>query len=86
MPRPWWGRSWVCVVVEICLHSLIASEEGRVLVKQTRKQLLELARLMLPSLVHEAVRVKVISMHNDISKVSGEELVIFITAEAPRFQ
>lgn len=32
-----------------------------------------------------SVGVKVISMHHDISTVTGEELVIFITAEAPRF-
>lgn len=61
-------------------------ETGRDLIKQTRKQLLELARPMLESLVHEATGVKVLSMHSDISTATGEELVLFSLAEAPRFQ
>ncbi len=61
-------------------------EKGRELIKQTRKQLLELARPMLESLVHEAASVKVRSMHHDISTVTGEEVVIFTLAEAPRFE
>ncbi len=60
--------------------------KGRDLIKQTRKQLLELARPMLESLVHEATGVKVVSMHSDISTLTGEEVVIFSLAEAPRFQ
>ena len=60
-------------------------EKGRNLVKQVRTQLLELARPMLESLVHEVAGVKAVSMHHDISTVTGEELVIFALAEAPRF-
>jgi uncharacterized protein YbcI len=41
---------------------------------------------MLESLVHEITRVKVVSMHHDLSTVSGEEVVIFSLADAPRFQ
>jgi CheY-like chemotaxis protein/uncharacterized protein YbcI len=62
-----------------------APEKGRDLVKQVRKQLLELARPMLESLVHEVAGVKVVSMHHDISTVTGEEVIIFSLAEAPRF-
>ncbi len=61
-------------------------EKGRDLIKQSRKQLLELARPMLESLVHEASGVKVLSMHHDISTVTGEEVIVFSLAEAPRFQ
>ena len=59
--------------------------KGRDLIKQVRKQLLELAGPMLESLVHEVVGVKVFSMHHDISTVTGEEVVIFSLAGAPRF-
>ena len=41
---------------------------------------------MLESLVHEAVGVKVRSMHHDISTLTGEEVVVFSLTEAPRFQ
>ncbi len=76
----------VLTLAERQLSKSTTPEKGRDLVKQTRKQLLELARPMLESLVHEAVGVKVISMHHDISTVTGEEMVIFTVAETPRFQ
>jgi CheY-like chemotaxis protein/uncharacterized protein YbcI len=68
------------------LGKSVSPEKGRDLIKQVRKQLLELARPMLESLVHEVAGVKVVSMHHDISTVTGEEVVIFSLAEAPRFQ
>jgi CheY-like chemotaxis protein/uncharacterized protein YbcI len=61
-------------------------EKGRDLIKQTRKQLLELARPMLESLVHEVTGVKVLSMHHDISTVTGEEVIVFSLVNGPRFQ
>jgi len=61
-------------------------ETGRDLIKQTRKQLLELGRPMLESLIHEATGVKTLSMHHDISTVTGEEVVMFSLAATPRFQ
>ena len=60
-------------------------EKGRDLIKQTRKQLLELARPMLESLIHEITGVKVLSMHHDISTVTGEEVVVFSLVKEPRF-
>ncbi len=41
---------------------------------------------MLESLVHEAAGVIVLSMHNDISTETGEQMVPFPMVEAPRFQ
>ena len=76
----------VLTLAERQLGKSFSPEKGRDLVKQTRKQLLELARPMLESLVHEAAGVKALSMHHDISTVTGEEVVIFPLAEAPRFQ
>ena len=35
-------------------------------------------------LVHEVVGVKELSMHHDISTVTGEEVVLFSLTEAPR--
>ena len=72
-------------VAERQLAKSLSPEKGRDLIKQTREQLLELARPMLESMVHEVVGVKVLSMHHDISTVTGEEVVIFSLTEAPRF-
>ncbi|MBA4015562.1 MAG: hypothetical protein C0483_00020 [Pirellula sp.] len=40
------------------------------------KQLLELARPMLESLIHEVTGVKALCMHHDISTVTAEEIVV----------
>lgn len=76
----------VLTLAERQLGKSASPERGRDLIKQTRKQLLELARPMLESLVHEAAGVKVRSMHHDISTITGEEVVVFSLEEAPRFQ
>ena len=72
-------------LAECQLGKSLSPQKGRDLIKQARKQLLELARAMLESLVHEAVGVKVTSMHHDISTVTGEEVVVFSLAGMPRF-
>ena len=72
-------------VAERQLVKSLSPERGRDLIKLTREQLLELARPMLESMVHEVVGVKVLSMHHDISTVTGEEVVIFSLIEAPHF-
>lgn len=76
----------VLTLAERQLGKSLSPEKGRDLIKQTRKQLLELARPMLESLVHEVAGVKVLSMHHDISTVTGEEVVLFSLAESPRFE
>jgi uncharacterized protein YbcI len=63
-----------------------SAENGRGLIKQVRNQLLELARPMLESLVHEVAGVKVLSMHHDLSTVTGEEVVIFSLVAVPRLE
>ena len=50
-----------------------------------RNHLLELARPMLKSIIYEVTGVKVLSMHHDISTVTGEEVVLFALSKAPRF-
>ncbi len=76
----------VLTLAERQLGTSMTPEKGRDLIKQARKQLLELARPMLESLVHEAAGMKVLSMHHDISTVTGEEVVIFSLAGTPRFE
>ena len=63
----------------------VSAEKGRDLIKQVRKQLMELARRMMESIIHEVTGVKVLSMHHDISIVTGEEVVLFSLVEEPRF-
>ena len=61
-------------------------EKGRDLLKQVRTHLLETARTLLEAMVQEVTGIKVMSMHHDISTVTGEEVVLFTLAEAPEFR
>jgi uncharacterized protein YbcI len=74
----------VLTLAERQLGKSSSLETGRDLIKQVRKQLLEVARPMLESLVHEVTGVKVLSMHHDISTVTGEEVIVFSLVAAPR--
>ena len=62
------------------------AEKGRDLLKQVRVQLFETARPVLEAMVQEVTGVGVLSLHHDISTVTGEEVVIFTLAESPLFR
>ena len=62
------------------------SEKGRELLKQVRTQLIETARPVLEAMVEGVAGVKVLSLHHDISTVTGEEVVLFTLAESPLFR
>lgn len=56
---------------------------GRSLLKQVRAHMVATGRTRLESIVEEAVGVKLVSVHHDISTITGEELIVFSLAEAP---
>ena len=64
----------------------VPSEKGRDLVKQVRTHLIETANPSLQSLVQAIIGVKVVSLHHDISTLTGEEVVMFTLAESPFFR
>jgi uncharacterized protein YbcI len=58
-------------------------EKGRDLLKNVRTHLVETARPMLEEMIQEAIGVKVLSLHHDISTVTGEEIIVATLAEPP---
>ena len=64
----------------------IPSDKGRDLLKQVRTHLIETANASLQSLVQAITGVKVVSLHHDISTVTGEAIIFFTLAEAPLFR
>ncbi len=58
-------------------------DKGRGLLKQVRCQLMETARPLLEALVLETTGVSVVSLHHDISTITGEEVVIFTLSAIP---
>lgn len=63
-----------------------APEKGRDLLKSVRTELIEIARPALETLVEKITGTKVISLHHDISTVSGEELIAFSLDRTPVFR
>jgi len=64
----------------------IPSEKGRDLLKQVRTHLIETAKPRMQALVQDITGVKVVSLHHDISTVTGEAFVVLTLAEAPLFR
>ena len=76
----------VLTAAEQQLVGSLPAEKGRELLKQVRTQLIETARPVLESMILEVTGVKVVSLHHDISTVTGEEIVVFTLASSALFR
>ena len=76
----------VLTAAEQQLVKSLAGEKGRDLLKQVRTQLVETARPVIETMVQEITGVKMVSLHHDISTVTGEEIVLLTLAESPLFR
>lgn len=76
----------VLTAAEQHLVKTLPAEKGRDLLKQVRTHLVEMARPLMEAMVQEVTGVSVLSLHHDISTVTGEEIVIFTLGSAPLFR
>jgi uncharacterized protein YbcI len=76
----------VLTAAEQQLVKSLPSVKGRDLLKEVRTQLMETARPLLEAMILEVTGVKVLSLHHDISTVTGEEVVLFTLVQAPSFR
>ena len=76
----------VLTAAEQQLVKSLPAEKGRDLLKQVRTHLVETARPVLEAMVQEVAGVQVLSMHHDISTVTGEEVLLFTLTESPQFR
>ena len=76
----------VLTAAEKQLVGSLSAERGRDLLKQVRTQLIEAARPVLETMVLEVTGSQPLSMHHDISTITGEEVVLFTLAAAPLFR
>jgi len=76
----------VLTAAEQHLVKSLPAEKGRDLLKQVRTHLIETARPLMEAMVEDIMGVKVLSLHHDISTLTGEEIVVFTLAEAPKFR
>src|SRR3954451_24083297 len=73
----------VLTAAEQHLVTTLPHEKGRDLLKQVRTQLIETARPTLEALIQQATGIKALSLHHDISTVTGEEVILFTLVESP---
>jgi uncharacterized protein YbcI len=76
----------VLTAAEQHLVKSLPAEKGRDLLKQVRTHLVETARPLMEAMIEELSGQKVLSLHHDISTVTGEEVVLFTLANAPTFR
>jgi uncharacterized protein YbcI len=76
----------VLTAAEQQLVKTLQADTGRGLLKQVRTQLMEAARPALETMVQGITETKVVSLHHDISTVTGEEVVLFALAAPPIFR
>jgi len=76
----------VLTAAEQQLVKSLPTENGRNLLKQVRTQLIETARELMEAMIQDVTGVAVVSLHHDISTVTGEEVVLFTLAETPAFR
>ena len=73
----------VLTAAEQHLVKTLQADKGRDLLKQVRSQLIETARPIMEAMIQDISGVKVLSLHHDISTVTGEEIVVFTLVESP---
>ena len=73
----------VLTAAERHLVKSLPTEKGRDLLKQVRTHLIETARPVMEAMVLEITGATVLTLHHDISTVTGEEVVLFTLSAAP---
>ena len=76
----------VLTAAEKQLVKSLPAERGRDLLKQVRAHLIETARPLMEAMIQEITGVKVLSLHHDISTVTGEAFVVLTLAEPPAYR
>ena len=76
----------VLTAAEQHLVKSLTPEKGRDLLKQVRTHLIETARPIMEAMVEKITGVKVVTIHHDISTITGEEVVLFTLARSQDFR
>jgi uncharacterized protein YbcI len=76
----------VLTAAEQQLVRTLPADKGRDLLKQVRTHLVETARPMLEKMISEITGSKIVSLHHDISTLTGEEMILFTLGSPPVFR
>jgi uncharacterized protein YbcI len=73
----------VLTIAEQHLADAHPAENGRDLLKQVRRQAIEMARPALEVMIEQVTGESVVSLHYDLSTLTGEEVVLFTLSRPP---
>ena len=73
----------VLAAAEQNLVKSLPAENGRDLLKQVWSHLIETTRPIMEAMVEKVTGVKVMTMHHDISTITGEEVILFTLVRSP---
>ncbi|GEM_PF-77950 len=76
----------VLTAAEQQLVKVLPLEKGRNLLKEVRTHLIETARPLMEAMIKDITGVEVLSLHHDISTITGEEIVLFTLVSSPDFR
>ena len=76
----------VLTAAEQHLVKALGGDKGRELLKQVRTHLIETARPTMEAMVQDVSGVGVLSLHHDISTVTGEEVLVFTLSQSVPFR
>ena len=65
------------------LVDIVPADKGRDLLKGVRTKLVEISRPRLEKMVEESSGMRCVSLHHDVSTVTGEEILLFTLAQIP---
>jgi len=73
----------VLTAAERHLVAALPADKGRDLLKEVRTHLVEVSRPRLENMVEESSGMRCISLHHDVSTVTGEEVLLFTLTQIP---
>jgi uncharacterized protein YbcI len=73
----------VLTAAERHLVAALPADKGRDLLKEVRTHLVEVSRPRLEDMIEESSGMRCISLHHDVSTVTGEEVLLFTLTQAP---
>ena len=76
----------VLTAAEQKLAQVEERSRGRDLIKQVRLELIEHGRPLLEVAIEDILKVKVVSLHTDVSTGTGESIILFTLAARPEYR
>jgi uncharacterized protein YbcI len=73
----------VLTAAERHLVGALPADKGRDLLKEVRTHLVEVSRPRLEKMIEDSSGMRCISLHHDVSTVTGEEVLLFTLTQAP---